>query len=194
MFAAVQSRAGTPQSDELTELLAAFRSLAATPPPVLSQERADALRAALHDVVLRFAPAPADSAALDACLQLVAAPGPPPGADAPGVPVSPAPEKPVGGAPPSAAGGAATGSSRSATLDNCTRILDSLRYSAGGPIDPERLRALRDLAKDVSDSHQALRTFWISAAQLVLVNVLLPLLTALLGYIFGRSAGSSGTS
>ena len=58
-------------------------------------------------------------------------------------------------------------------------------------MDVDRLRVMRDFTKDIHDNHQALRTFWISATQLILVNVLLPLLTALLGYIFGRQTAQS---
>lgn len=73
-------------------------------------------------------------------------------------------------------------------IDKCTRILDSTRYFAGGPMDIDRLRLMRDFVKDAQEHHQSFRTFWISATQLILVNVLLPLLTALLGYIFGRQS------
>ena len=84
-----------------------------------------------------------------------------------------------------------TGGERAANLDNCIKILEALRYTAGGPIDLERLRVMRDFAKDIHDNNQGLRTFWISAAQLILINVLLPLLTAMLGYIFGRQSVQS---
>jgi hypothetical protein len=77
---------------------------------------------------------------------------------------------------------------RTALIERCIKTLESVRYAFGGPMDTDRLRVMRDFAKDVHDHHQGLRTFWASASQLVLVNVLLPLLTALLGYIFGRQA------
>jgi hypothetical protein len=44
---------------------------------------------------------------------------------------------------------------------------------------------MKEYAKDAHDHRQAFRLFWLQAAQLVLLNLLLPLLTALLGYIFG---------
>jgi hypothetical protein len=75
---------------------------------------------------------------------------------------------------------------RSDAFDECARILDPLRQvSAGQAIDLDRLRLMKDYAKDAHDHRQAFRSFWLQAAQLVLLNLLLPLLTALLGYIFG---------
>jgi hypothetical protein len=88
--------------------------------------------------------------------------------------------------PPQPAGG-----DTYAKIPNCIRIMETLRETVGGSIDIDRLRVLRDFTKDIHENHQSLRTFWISAAQLVLVNVLLPLLTALLGYIFGRQSSQS---
>lgn len=93
--------------------------------------------------------------------------------------------------PQTAAAGPAQPQERTALIENCIKTLESVRYAVGGPMDTDRLRVMRDFAKDVHDKHQGLRTFWINATQLVLVNVLLPLLTALLGYIFGRQASGS---
>jgi hypothetical protein len=44
---------------------------------------------------------------------------------------------------------------------------------------------MKEYAQDAHEHRQAFRSFWLQAAQLVLLNLLLPLLTALLGYIFG---------
>ena len=109
-----------------------------------------------------------------------------PGAAAPppATPSANAPPTPGTTAPP------ATSEDTHATVTNCIRILEALRDEAGGSIDLDRLRVMRDFTKDIHENHQSLRTFWISAAQLILVNVLLPLLTALLGYIFGRESTS----
>jgi hypothetical protein len=75
---------------------------------------------------------------------------------------------------------------RQAATDACLQVLDSAELAAVGPgLDIERLRLLRDLGKDALDARQAIRSFWLQAAQLVLLNLLLPALTALLGYIFG---------
>lgn len=114
-------------------------------------------------------------------------------AQSPPAEATPAPQASGAGtaqsAPPVARPGASTTAvppatapdkARAAALDDCIKLLEGLRFAVGGPIDIDRLRVMRDVAKDVRDHHQALRTFWISATQLVLVNVLLPLLTALL--------------
>jgi hypothetical protein len=45
-------------------------------------------------------------------------------------------------------------------------------------------------AQKIQDQRQSLHLFWIQAAQLILLNLLLPLLTALFGYIFGTQQGS----
>lgn len=75
---------------------------------------------------------------------------------------------------------------RTKAFDECVQILDPLRQvSASQAIDLDRLRLLKEYAKDAHDHRQAFRSFWLQAAQLVLLNLLLPLLTALLGYIFG---------
>ncbi len=66
---------------------------------------------------------------------------------------------------------------------------DSLvtRAAAGGPDTAEQLRVLGDLAKQLGEQRAAFRAFWLQMAQLILLNLLLPLLTALLGYIFGTT-------
>lgn len=75
----------------------------------------------------------------------------------------------------------------------------SERPETGSPEDLARLAqlertadALRQLAGALQEERQDFRTFARGLIDLVLLNVLLPVLTALLGYIFGtRSAGSS---
>jgi hypothetical protein len=51
------------------------------------------------------------------------------------------------------------------------------------------------LTKEVADSlvhaRSEFRDFWLKIFQMVLLNVLLPVLTALLGYVFGRDQGKS---
>lgn len=51
------------------------------------------------------------------------------------------------------------------------------------------------ITKEVSDSlvhaRGEFRDFWLKIFQMVLLNVLLPVLTALLGYIFGRDQGKT---
>jgi hypothetical protein len=47
--------------------------------------------------------------------------------------------------------------------------------------------SLNDLVKTLNESHKDARASWSHLIQIILVNVLLPVLTALLGYIFGSS-------
>jgi hypothetical protein len=47
--------------------------------------------------------------------------------------------------------------------------------------------------KLVSGERVAFREFWLRMVQMVLVNVLLPVLTALLGYVFGTQVSRRGT-
>jgi hypothetical protein len=75
---------------------------------------------------------------------------------------------------------------RTKAFEECVQILDPLRQvSASQAIELDRLRMMKEYAKGAHDHRQAFRLFWLQAAQLVLLNLLLPLLTALLGYIFG---------
>lgn len=82
---------------------------------------------------------------------------------------------------------AATPQPNAGTLvDDCALIVTTLKSLADArSTDLDRIRLLKDFSKDVRDQHQAFRSFWLQAAQLVLLNLLLPVLTALLGYIFG---------
>ena len=76
-----------------------------------------------------------------------------------------------------------------ADIEACEGTLAAARERADRSGDVERLRVLRELSKDAREFHQSFRAFWIQAAQLVLLNLLLPVLTALLGYIFGSQQG-----
>jgi hypothetical protein len=59
--------------------------------------------------------------------------------------------------------------------------------SLGTPASADQVRIMGELAKQIGEQRQAFRTFWLQTAQLVLLNLLLPLVTALLGYIFGTT-------
>ncbi len=81
-------------------------------------------------------------------------------------------------------------------MEQCRRLILKARasnrsISSGGD---DRLRLARDMIKDAAERHQAFRSFWLQTAQLVLSSVLLPVLTALLGYIFGKSVDGRSTS
>ena len=61
----------------------------------------------------------------------------------------------------------------------------------GNVAGAEQVRVLGDLAKQLGEQRAAFRAFWLQMAQLILLNLLLPLLTALMGYIFGATQASS---
>lgn len=56
---------------------------------------------------------------------------------------------------------------------------------------PEKLADLTKLLTALESKHEAFRAFWFDTLQLVLLNVLFPTLTALLGYVFGTSRASN---
>jgi hypothetical protein len=59
-----------------------------------------------------------------------------------------------------------------------------------GEGEADKLKVINDLLKTMTEAHKEARASWFAMAQLVLINVLLPVLTALLGYIFGSSRRS----
>jgi hypothetical protein len=88
----------------------------------------------------------------------------------------------------------ASGEQRVAVLTRCADTLRSLEKGAiGAAANLEKIKVLTDFAKVVNEHRQTFRTFWVQVAQLVLLNLLLPLLTALLGYIFGTNQGNKTT-
>ena len=54
------------------------------------------------------------------------------------------------------------------------------------PTSDDLKRAV-DLASSIKELRKAGRDFWTSIAQLLLLNILIPVLTSILGYIFGSS-------
>ncbi len=77
-------------------------------------------------------------------------------------------------------------SDREQRLSRCIDTLALLQQGASSAaLNLEKLHALTEFAKEVNEHRQTFRTFWLQLAQLILLNLLLPLLTALLGYIFG---------
>ena len=80
----------------------------------------------------------------------------------------------------------ASGREQSPAAKQCALVLSTARAAADlARDDVEMTRALREIAKDVREAQQSTRSFWLQVAQLLLLNLLLPVLTALLGYIFG---------
>lgn len=56
--------------------------------------------------------------------------------------------------------------------------------------NPYSLNEMNSLLAEVESQRTAFRTFWFDTLQLILLNVLFPTLTALLGYVFGTSRNS----
>jgi hypothetical protein len=56
-----------------------------------------------------------------------------------------------------------------------------------GPIDAAKLQA-------IGEERAAFRTFWLELTKTVLLNVFLPVLTALLGFVFGTTNGHRTTT
>ncbi len=57
-------------------------------------------------------------------------------------------------------------------------------------LSPEALAEINKLAETLDSQRSSFRTFWFDTLQLILLNVLFPTLTALLGYVFGTSRNS----
>lgn len=86
-----------------------------------------------------------------------------------------------------------TDAARPATVRQCLIILNGLQQSAAeAAVDVSNAQIAGDTVDKILAHRQSLFTFWLQAAQLILLNLLLPLLTALFGYIFGsQQAGRS---
>lgn len=59
------------------------------------------------------------------------------------------------------------------------------------PCSPESVEKVSDLMAKIADAKRASRDFWISFSQFILLNLLLPVLTSILGYVFGTSKKDS---
>ena len=73
-------------------------------------------------------------------------------------------------------------------LEGCLGVLQALRREAATLPDPESMKLLIELAKAQDAAAQADRGFILQVAQVGLINLLLPILTALLGYLFATRA------
>lgn len=78
---------------------------------------------------------------------------------------------------------AASVKDRSGILEGCAATLETL-YKPKTSLE-QRLAFISGLQKSLGDEQAKRHAFWLQAAQLILINLLLPILTALLGYIFG---------
>jgi hypothetical protein len=74
-----------------------------------------------------------------------------------------------------------------------TMLATSIQSNVGGArpgpdtqqAGPDQLKARQETLKAFQEVADASREFWLKLGQMILLNLLLPLLTALLGYIFG---------
>ena len=55
-------------------------------------------------------------------------------------------------------------------------------------LEEQRLAIIKEIYIDIHRRHEEFRTFWLETVKVILLNVFLPVLTALLGYIFGRAS------
>lgn len=78
---------------------------------------------------------------------------------------------------------------RATAMKACAQTLDAL--TAADSAATQKVGFMAKAQEAVVTDRAATRAFWMQIAQLLLINLLLPILTALLGYIFGtqRSAG-----
>ena len=82
--------------------------------------------------------------------------------------------------------------SRNEKVDKCLSILETVRQAAlEAASSVTNAQTAADSADKIASQRQAFHSFWLQAAQLVLLNLLLPLLTALFGYIFGTQQAQS---
>jgi hypothetical protein len=86
----------------------------------------------------------------------------------------------------------AAGDGRAGALAACAGILEEAgkKASAASP-GLERIRLLTEFSKQLNEHQQSFHTAWFQQAQLILLNLLLPLLTGLFGYIFGTQQAST---
>jgi len=79
------------------------------------------------------------------------------------------------------------GSDRSTKLAACKTVLDDIRtHGLGAAMTVTTLQIATESAARLGEQRQTFHQFWLQAAQLVLLNLLLPVLTAILGYTFGN--------
>lgn len=87
------------------------------------------------------------------------------------------------------------GATRQTTAELCVNALESIRTAAieasSGLADAE---IVSKFAAQAIEQRESFHAFWIQAAQLILLNLLLPLLTGLFGYIFGTQQNGRAES
>jgi hypothetical protein len=73
-----------------------------------------------------------------------------------------------------------------------TLVVELQKKETALAVDSPQREALRkdvqDIIKELADMKQSRRAFWVQFSQMILLNLLLPVLTAILGYVFGTSS------
>ena len=65
------------------------------------------------------------------------------------------------------------------------------QYAVAG--EPETLKQANDLLVRLADINRASRDFWLGYSQFLLMNLLLPVLTSILGYVFGTARAGNAS-
>ena len=95
-------------------------------------------------------------------------------------------------APPAGAGAGAGAGASSAPASSAAPAVSSAAPLAAVPPpmeSVEHMKARQELLKAYMDAANQARDFWKGMAQMVLLNLLLPVLTGLLGYVFASRGG-----
>ena len=70
------------------------------------------------------------------------------------------------------------------------RLLEQATRQHLAASSPEALQHATELVGKLSDARKSARDFWMGLVQLLLLNIFLPVLTSILGYVFGTSKAS----
>ncbi len=85
-----------------------------------------------------------------------------------------------------------TDNTRANKIDACLVTVEGINQAAlSAAAATADAKVASDATFRLGEQRQSLHSFWVQAAQLVLLNLLLPLLTALFGYIFGTQQGQN---
>jgi hypothetical protein len=87
-----------------------------------------------------------------------------------------------------------TDASRDDKLSRCLSRILEVRQVAMEARAARSAKFANDALDRLSTQRKGIHDFWLQAAQLVLLNLLLPLLTALFGYIFGTQSQQKDAS
>ncbi|HLF73713.1 MAG TPA: hypothetical protein VI524_05180 [Anaerolineales bacterium] len=72
---------------------------------------------------------------------------------------------------------------------NLSRIQTNYVEALGPAQSVEAVNTVREFTLQIEEQRKAFREFWLQLTQMILLNLMLPVLTAILGYIFGSKGG-----